>query len=53
MRGVQHQQDRDIDTMLGLRLGLGLGLGLGLEFPYVRTGDLCTYSHYFQATRNL
>ena len=36
-----------IDTLLGL------GLGLGLEFRYVRTGDVCTHPHYFQATSEL
>ena len=30
-----------------------LGLGLGLELPYVRTGELGTYPHYFLATSDL
>ena len=42
-----------IDTLLGLGLGLGLGLRLGLQFPYLQTGEVCTYPHYFQATSYL
>ena len=38
-----------IDTLLGL----GLGIGLGLGFPYVLTGDVCTYPNSFQDASDL
>ena len=39
------QDDKCIDNLLGL--------GLGLEFPYVITGEVYTYPHYFQDKSNL
>ena len=45
--GVYRSIVATIDTMLGL------GLGLGLGFPYIQTGDVCTYPHYLQATSDL